>query len=238
VTCEHASAAVPREYRSLGLKRVQLRDHIGWDIGARDVQREVARRLGAAQVASAWSRLLVDCNRAPNDPSLILARSDGVDVPGNLRITRAERASRLARFHAPYHQAVDRAVKQALARSRRRGAAGSADQRPPPAVRILALHSFTPVLGGVKRNLEIGVLFDSHPELARTLGRALRARGYRVRYNEPYSAMAGLIYSARRHGSTHGVEYVELEINNALIRTARDAKRLGRDIAAALESLG
>ena len=34
LTCEHASCAVPREYRSLGLARAELRDHIGWDLGA------------------------------------------------------------------------------------------------------------------------------------------------------------------------------------------------------------
>ena len=39
--------------------------------------------------------------------------------------------------------------------------------------------------------------------------------------NEPYSGLDGLIYSARRHGRRHGVRYLELEINNALLRARR-----------------
>lgn len=225
LSCEHASAAVPRAYAGLGVPRAQRLDHIGWDIGARGVQRELARRLGVPAVASRWSRLLIDCNRALDDPSLIVLQSDGVDVPGNVRVSRAERARRIALYHAPYHAALDRMV----ARAKRR--------HPDAAVQLLALHTFTPMMNGVTRALDIGVLYDAYPVLARRLGRALAGLGYRVRYNEPYSGLAGLIYSARRHGEAHDVAYVELEINNALLRTPAGISRLGRDVARALASL-
>lgn len=226
LTCEHASFAVPRAYAALGLSRAHLRDHIGWDLGAAAVQREVARRLGIPRVASRWSRLLVDCNRAPDSPSLIVAESDGVPVPGNAAVGIRERRRRLRLFHAPYHAAVDAMV----ARERRR--------HPQAEVRILSLHSFTPVMDGRERRLDIGVLFDDHPALARRLGARLREQGWRVRYNEPYSGLAGLIYSARRHGESHRVAYVELEINNALLRTESGTTRLGRDVALALRAVG
>ena len=225
LTCEHASAAVPRAYAGLGVARPARLDHIGWDIGARGVQREIARRLGIAAVASRWSRLLIDCNRDHHDPSLIVQVSDGVVVPGNGKVSAAERARRIALYHAPYHAAVERT----LTRVKRRN--------PDAAVQILALHSFTPAMGGVARPFDIGVLFDAYPELAKRLGRALEGLGHRVRYNEPYSGMAGLIYSARRHGDAHDVAYVELEINNALLRTATGIARLGRDVARALAEL-
>lgn len=223
LTCEHASCAVPRRYSALGLPRAALVDHIGWDPGARALQRVVGRELGAACVASRWSRLLVDCNRAPDSPSLILACSDGVDVPGNRRVSAAERRRRIELFHRPYHEAVERAVARAVRRD--------------PGARLLSLHSFTPVLGGVRRKLDVGVLFDEHPRLARRLGRELRRSGYRVRYNEPYSGLAGLIYSARRHGLAAGIEYVELEVNNALLRDPRDVERIGRDVSRAVAAL-
>jgi len=225
LSCEHASASVPRAYRGLGVSRAERLDHIGWDVGARDVQREVARRLGVPAVASRWSRLLIDCNRDLDDASLIVTSSDGVVVPGNAHLSRAERARRIALYYAPYHAAVDRMV----ARAKRRN--------PDTAVQLLALHTFTPVMNGVTRALDIGVLYDAYPVLARRLGRALAALGYRVRYNEPYSGLAGLIYSARRHGEAHDVAYVELEINNALLRTPAGVTRLGRDVARALASL-
>lgn len=225
LSCEHASAALPRAYRGLGVSRAERLDHIGWDIGARGVQREVARRLGVPAVASRWSRLLIDCNRDLHDPSLIVARSDGVPVPGNARVSRAERARRIALYHAPYHAAVDRMVRRAKRAN------------PDAAVQILALHSFTPVMRGSERSFDVGVLFDAYPVLARRLGRTLAELGYRVRYNEPYSGRAGLIYSARRHGDAHDVAYVELEINNVLLRTPEGVARLGRDVARALVAL-
>jgi predicted N-formylglutamate amidohydrolase len=222
LTCEHARSAIPRSYRALGLRREHILDHIGWDVGAHAVQRDIAGRLGAPWVASRWSRLLVDCNRAPEDATLIVPTSDGVVVPGNARVSDAERRRRLREYYEPYHAAVSTMIRRACS------------ARADGAVRLLSLHSFTPVFGGAERRVEIGVLFDEHEALARRLGRALRRRGFRVRYNEPYSGRAGLIYSARKHGNAHGIEYVELEINNALIRTPAGQRRLGREIASSL----
>jgi len=216
---------MPRAYAGLGVPRAARFDHIGWDIGARGVQREIARRLGVPAAASRWSRLLIDCNRELDDPSLIVTTSDGVAVPGNRHVSRAERARRSALYHAPYHAAVDRMVARASSR------------QSDAAVQLLALHSFTPVMAGVERPFDIGVLFDAYPVLARRLGRTLATLGYRVRYNEPYSGLDGLIYSARRHGDAHDVAYVELEINNALLRTSAGMLRLGRDVARALAAL-
>ncbi len=179
----------------------------------------------APWVASRWSRLLADCNRAPEDPGLILGASDGVPVPGNLRVTRAQREQRIAAFHEPFHAAVDRTIRRCKKRSR--GAP----------VRLLALHSFTPVMAEVERNLDVGVLYDAFPRLAHRLGAALRRAGHRVRYNEPYSGLAGLIYSARRHGLANGIEYVELEVNNALLRSVSGIERMARDVACALRAL-
>lgn len=225
LTCEHASKRVPREYRSLGLTREQLADHIGWDIGAREVQKILATELRAPAVWSRVSRLLVDANRLPHEASLVPEISDGVVIPGNAHVSKAERARRLARFHEPYHARVDAALRRAT-------------RRAPDRVHLLSLHSFTPEMQGKKRNFDIGVLFDAHEGLARAFGRALGKQGFRVRYNAPYSGYAGLIYAPKRHGEAHGVPYVELEINNALIRDPAGVRRVGRRIARALRALG
>lgn len=224
LTCEHASKRIPREYRSLGLSRAELSDHIGWDIGARDVQRELSRLLGAPAAWSKVSRLLVDANRLPHEPSLIPEVSDGVSVPGNAGISDRERELRLSNFHAPYHQRVDRMV----ARAKRTA---------PGRVHLLSIHSFTPVMTGTAREFDIGVLFDAHVPLARAFGRALERTGFRVRHNEPYSGYDGLIYAPKRHGDAHEIPYVELEINNALIRDEKAARGVARRVARALRAM-
>lgn len=222
MSCEHGGYALPREYGTLGLTREDLRDHIGWDIGAAAVMREAARLLGAPSIASKYSRLLVDCNRDAHEESLIPASSDGREVPGNQRVSKLERRRRIALYHEPYHDRLDRMI----ARARRSSDAGP--------VQLLSVHSFTPAMNGRTRPFDMGVLFDDHERLARRFGVALKDRGFRVRYNQPYSGIDGMIFAARRHGRAHGIPYVELEINNALVRTEGACRRVAREIVAAI----
>src|SRR4051812_43865122 len=63
LVCDHASRAVPRALGKLGLDDALLLRHIGWDIGAAEVTRDLVRRLDAPAVLSGYSRLVVDCNR-------------------------------------------------------------------------------------------------------------------------------------------------------------------------------
>ena len=108
LTCEHARFSLPRAYRSLGLRRAEIQDHIGWDIGAHAVQREVARLLGAPYVASRWSRLLVDCNRGAGEATDRLderrrgrAGQRGVSAAGRRRLRDYCSLPRRRRHHDP-----------------------------------------------------------------------------------------------------------------------------------------
>lgn len=219
ITCEHASPDVPSEYANLGLSDEHLRDHIGWDIGAAAVCDELARQLDAPAVLSGASRLLVDCNRALGDADLMPPQSCGVAIPGNARIDAPERAARLQRFYEPFHAAVDATLASH------------------PGALLLSIHSFTPALHGRERPFDIGVLFDAFDAVARRLAAATAAAGFGVRLNEPYSGFDGLIYSARTHGQRHGLRYVELEINNRLLRTDTAARAIARRLVDAVGEL-
>lgn len=219
LTCEHASPAVPAEYAGLGLAAPQLRDHIGWDIGAATVTEELSRQLHAPAILSAASRLLVDCNRDRSDADLIPAESCGIPIPGNARIDDGDRAERLQRFYAPYHTAVD-----AVARAN-------------PNALLLSIHTFTPELHGRPRPFDVGVLYDAYDDLAATLASGVAATGLSVRMNEPYSGLDGLIFSARSHGRQHGLRYLELEINNRLLRRDDQARAVARRLVDAVARL-
>ena len=219
LTCEHASAAVPAEYANLGLPAARLGEHIAWDIGAAAVTAALASILGAPAVLSGASRLLVDCNRDTTDADLIPPVSHGVAIPGNAGVDAAERAARLARFYVPYHTAVD----AELARH--------------PRALLLSLHSFTPSLNGQPRAFDAGVLFDAFDPLAERLAHGVAAAGFAVRMNEPYSGLDGLIFSARSHGRRHGLCYLELEINNALLRSEAAARAVAQRLAPAVAAV-
>lgn len=221
LTCEHAAYALPERYGTLGLAADDLRRHIGWDIGAWAAVRALLRHVDSVAVSSAYSRLLIDCNRASSDHDLILSESDGTPVPGNRGLTDAERQRRTREFYAPYHAAVDRIVRDRADTSRL----------------LLSVHSFTPTLDGKNRPFDVGVLFDDHEDLAREFGQRLAHTGYRVRDNEPYSGYAGLIFSARRHGRRHGLPYLEIEMNNGLLLTPAGVADMGRRLGRVLRAL-
>ena len=216
LTCEHASCLVPVEYDDLGLEPEELTEHIGWDIGAAEVTTALAARFDAPAVLAGVSRLVIDCNRDLGDADLIAAESHGVHVPGNPDLDEADRRRRIQDFYDPYHAAIDAALAMR------------------PGARLVSVHSFTPRLRGRERRFDIGVLFDAHADDARRVGECLANQGLTVRYNEPYSAVDGLIFSARTHGCRHGVRYLELEINNGLLRSANETSRIAAAIERAL----
>ena len=89
--CDHASNFMPRAFGGLGLDEAQLARHIALDIGAAEVTRDLARRLGAPAMLSRFSRLIVDPNRIVDDPTLIPQIADGTVVPGNRDLSPAAR---------------------------------------------------------------------------------------------------------------------------------------------------
>jgi predicted N-formylglutamate amidohydrolase len=224
LTCEHASYDVPEAYANLGINEADIRRHIGWDIGARWVVETLARILDAPAVCSSYSRLLIDCNRDVNDHDLIVSHSDGTHVRGNLQLSDQEREKRLREFYQPYHEAIDHVLRQRAAREGQETV-------------LLSIHSFTPVLGAKERPFDLGVLFDQYEDLAQEMGQRLHHQEYRVRYNEPYSGLDGLIFSARSHGERHGVTYLELEINNGLIAHPAQARQVGERLGTVLQAL-
>jgi predicted N-formylglutamate amidohydrolase len=220
-TCEHATRRLP-EWEPSADDVPYLEDHWGWDVGAADLTRELARLRGCGALLSRFSRLVCDPNRDPGEPSFVVREVGGHTLSWNRAVDDAERARRRARYFDPYHAAIDRALAQRVAAGR-------------PG-RLCSIHSFTPVWDGAARAMEIGVLFDAHEVLARRVADALAREGFAVAENEPYSGMAGLIYAAQRHGRAHGVVYLELEVRNDLIATPEQAGAIAPRIARALEA--
>jgi predicted N-formylglutamate amidohydrolase len=221
--CDHASSAVPPGYGALGLPKGEFARHIAYDIGAAAVTRRLAAKLGVPAVLSTYSRLLIDPNRGEDDPTLVMRLSDGAVVPGNAGVDGAERARRIALFHAPYHAAVDAAIDRAMASGH------------PPA--LVSMHSFTPVWRGAARKWQVGILWDSDPRLALPLIAALAEdRSLTVGDNEPYhGALAkDCMY---RHGTRRGLAHALIEIRQDLIADDAGAEGWAERLAPILSRL-
>ncbi len=106
--CEHALPRIPRRLAHLGLPKSERLRHIGWDIGALSLARDLSARLDAPLFHTGYSRLVVDCNRPLDNPSLIPETSETTAIPGNRNLGASERAERLETFFHPFHDAVSR----------------------------------------------------------------------------------------------------------------------------------
>ncbi len=224
MSCEHGGRRIPREYAPLfrAAARV-LGSHRGWDPGALDVARSLARHFGRPLHAVTVSRLLVDANRDSANRRIGSAYT--------ARLPDAERERILARYWRPHRRAVESAVRDAAAGGRR--------------VVHVAVHSFAPALGRERRNADVGLLYDPR----RAGEKALCARWQaileeldptlRVRRNYPYRGVAdGLTTWLRRRFPGRCYAGLELELNQALLESRRRhvVCLLVRSLAALLET--
>lgn len=209
ILCDHASAALPVAYGTLGLPATEFHRHIAYDIGCAEVVRSLASHLNCPAILGRYSRLLVDLNRGPDDPTIVMKLSDGSVIPANSNVdcfgNAGEFRFRIAHYHEPYHNAVDAQIKSALAQ----------DHVPV----IVSIHSFTPSWRGRAREWHAGVLWDKDPRLALPLLRGLTEReGLTVGDNEPYGGFlkGDTLY---RHCTKRGLPHALLEIRQDLIDT-------------------
>jgi predicted N-formylglutamate amidohydrolase len=215
---------VPRRLGTLGLDDAVLRRHIGWDIGAAAVTRQLVELLGARAILTAYSRLVIDCNRDPGAPSSIPEESDGVTIPGNRGLAAAERQAREAACFAPYHTAIAQALSDFAAR----GAI--------PA--LVSIHSFTPVMNGVARPWQVGILWNEDPRIAVPLIDGLhRDPALTVGDNEPYSARLPVGLTLRRHAASAGLPHVTVELRQDQVAGARAAAAWAERLAGALRPI-
>jgi predicted N-formylglutamate amidohydrolase len=224
LVCDHAGNTFPEGYGTLGVLTADLERHIAYDIGAAAVTRFMAADLGVPAVLTRFSRLLIDCNRGADDPTLIMRLADGTAVEGNRHLTHAERDKRTALYYAPYHAAISSLIDRALA------------QGVTPV--LLSIHSYTPVWKGVPRPWHGAVLWDRDPRLALPLLSHLRAEpGLVIGDNEPYRG-ALLGDCMWRHGTERGLAHALIEVRQDLIGSEAGqrewAQRLARIMTAIL----
>jgi predicted N-formylglutamate amidohydrolase len=216
--CDHASNVVPAEYGDLGLTSKLFQTHIAYDIGAAIVTQALAEAYGAPALLGGASRLLIDLNRGPDDPTLVMKLSDGSIIPGNRRADAGEVARRLAQFHAPYHAAI----REQMARIG-------------DGATLISMHSFTPAWKGVGRPWEVGVLYGRDARLALPLMAHLKAAGCTVGDNEPYTgALEGDTLDT--HGTKTGHANVLIEIRQDFLDETEKARAFAARLKPVLDA--
>ena len=201
--CDHASKRLPRALGDLGLDAAARNGHLAVDIGAGDLVRRLAAMTGATAVLAGYSRLAVDPNRKLSSADAFLAFSDGIAIAGNRDLSQAERQARADALYWPYHRAVDEQVRRLATRARK------------PV--ILSIHSFSPVFNQRPREWEFGVLWKADQHTAGILLRGLRAAGFQVGDNQPYSAHLPLNHTLEHHAESAGLPHAIIEVRQDLL---------------------
>lgn len=200
---DHAGRAVPAALNGLGVAAADMDKHIAWDIGVAGLGERLAPQLDATFIRQAYSRLVIDCNRAPGAQDSIPASSDGVAIPANEGLLSADTASRAEAIFQPYQDRIAAEIEAHLARGQR--------------TVLVSLHSFTPAMAGFARPWRFGVLHRGDSAFSKAVLAALREDfGDEVGDNQPYS-MDIIDYTIPLHADRNGLDYLELEVRQDLL---------------------
>ena len=222
VTCEHGGNRVPARYRDLfvGADR-ELATHRGWDPGALTLARQLARTLGAPLVVATTTRLFVDLNRSEDHPRVL---SEFTRV-----LATAARERIFETYHRPYHAAVRAAIIKHFDKRAR--------------VIHFSVHSCTPVLRGVVRDLDVGLLYDPRRKfevkVCDTLASAIESEmPLRIRRNYPYRGVSeGLTTTLRREYHARDYAGIEIELNQRVLKRSDGGRAVMAAICQAAHSL-
>ena len=204
LVCDHAANRIPQRLGNLGLNAAQLASHIAWDPGAAAVARSLSEQLDAPLVLSAYSRLVIDCNRPLPSEESIAEQSAGIQIPGNHALSLAQMQRRIDALFRPYHDAIDRLL-------------AACAQRPNL---LLSIHSFTPDWSDQPRPWHIGISGWRETQFAARLLAALaRNDEFVVGDNQPYAIEDKIDYTIPVHCDAHGIPGVMIEIRQDGIAT-------------------
>ena len=221
LVCEHASNHIPDHWGDLGLTPDQCSSHIAWDIGALAVARGLSGLLDAVLIHARVSRLIYDCNRAPDMSGAMPAHSEVHDIPGNAAISVQDRLARTNAVYLPFHTALHTLVAGRIA----------VGQCPV----IVTIHSFTPIYFGKPRRVEFGVIHDADPSLALAIhAAAVKSTRLQTELNAPYSAADDVTHTLRLQATPYGLPNAMLEIRNDLIDTPDASRGMAEKLATVL----
>ncbi len=226
-TSDHNGVVVPQVLNGLVVPPNEMRRHVAYDIGIAAVAECLSERFRATLITANYSRLVIDCNRKPGSPDSIPEISDHTVVPANSTISESDRLAREVEIFEPYHQAITERITEMRA----------GGYNPV----LVALHSFTPVIEGVFRPWDIGILWRDDDRLAGPIIEALSAdAGISVGDNLPYSGRDRTGYTTAYHTGRLDLLHVGVEFRQDRIEFQAGARawaaRFGDVLAGVLDT--
>lgn len=212
VSCEHAGTEIPPDLKSLFREsKISLPRHRWFDFGAVMIAQRLASHITCPLLAGHFTRLVVDLNRSPENRSVFSEVTRPLPADERRRLLRA--------YHTPYRETGQWLLEQLIA------------AHSPAPVTHISVHTFTPVLHGKMRDVEIGFLFDPGRTAEQSLCRAWKSallkhellpENYRIRFNRPYQGRSdGYTTRLRTVFGESAYIGIEIEVNAGLFESSR-----------------
>ncbi len=215
LSCEHGGNRIPPEYKDLFLDAGSvLSTHRGYDIGAAELAASFQHATQAPLELIHVSRLLVEVNRSPGNPQVFSEFTS--------HLSHDKKMALMANYYYPHRDRVEQHIRQLL----------EVLPTNQPVIH-LSVHSFTPIWDGVKREVDIGLLYDPSRKVERKLCGRWKSLledaypRYQIRSNVPYRGTAdGLTTYLRQRLPAERYCGIELEVNQRFPTTARQNRKV------------
>lgn len=209
VSCEHATNYVPLAFQYLFQEQKEvLKTHRGWDPGALYWAKSLAEAVEVNCFHAGFSRLLIEANRSVGNAQLFSIYSEG--------LTKDIKKYLINQYYKPYRRSVEEEIDRKI--------------RAGNTVVHISMHSFTPVLDGEVRQVDIGLLFDDDRsyewDFCRRWKDGLNTSlpNFNVRFNEPYLGKDdGFCTSLRTKYPNDKYLGIELEVNQKFVDSGKEA---------------
>ncbi|HBD92625.1 MAG: hypothetical protein A2015_05730 [Spirochaetes bacterium GWF1_31_7] len=203
LTCEHATNFIPDAYTKYFMTNHEILDtHQGYDIGADLLAQSLSGQLSTEYLKPTVSRLLIDCNRSICNKSLISSCINPIDITTKETI--------ITGFYIPYRNTVSNRMKNLIDSGKK--------------VLHFSVHSFTPILNGIERDADIGILYDPKRPVEKEFATSFKKKLQQfdnsivVKSNYPYKGTSdGFTTFLRTHCNSPDYCGIELEVNQKII---------------------
>lgn len=220
LTCEHAGNRIPDDWKKrFSPESHVLKSHRGIDIGAKELSLYLENELKCPFFFHEETRLLIELNRSLHHPKLFSEYSK--------KFTKSEKKELIDTFYLPYRNKVEKEIQKKI-----KGGC----------VLHLSMHTFTPQLDGIERDVEIGLLYDparaQEKAFCQNLRRILKnklPKEYRIKLNKPYQGKAdGFTTYLRKLFSGNEYIGIEIEVNQKLASLGRIRTEVAKALASSI----
>ena len=211
---------VPAQYSSFFKdNEAVLTTHRAYDIGAIELYETLVQKLNPDFcLKGEVSRLLIELNRSLHHPQLF---SDFTKS-----LSKEEKEELIANYYRSYRSEIEYFITSNIKSNFN--------------ILHISVHSFTNELNGIKRNADLGILYDPKSALEKEYARtyknelSIHLPAFRVRFNYPYLGTADGFTSHLRKKFPQQYAGIELELNNSYA-TAKNFREIQMKLGKALE---